>query len=1045
MPKAVRYGCTSNRKICPNCKKNMAVRTFYDHKRKFLRGSSWFCRATETYRNDDTDSDNDSIVNMEHKFIHKRQEQEDLATSNTACSEDSSDDSSLDDSDDEVIRNKPTASTHTVNSQDYTETSACTGDSELSTDDNSTCSEDTLYSSSDESSTWSSSDVDSSSEDDECSADCDDNFENFDPRDFIDFSKYSSDHHKSKPESRKSRCAQILVWLLYFLLTWQVTNYVSNNAMEKLLNFLGMWIKCITEEYPAMLPIYSGFPASLFLMRQYLGMNRDEFVKFAVCPKCLKLYSFDDCVIRNQNSTVVKKCDTVIHKTRRQTKICGTKLAKDVVLSNGVRKYKPYKVYCYNSIIDTLEKFLLRPNFQSDCSKWKERCVPDGHMSDIYDGKVWKEFKSKEGSSFWESPCNFGLMLNCDWFQPYERRCNFSVGILYMVVMNLPREIRFKKENIVVVGIIPALDKEPDTLKPFLEPLVKELQLLWKGVKLKTYRQPDIGELCKGALLCCTSDLPANRKLCGFVGHSATHGCSKCFKEFPSVLTGSKDKRGRPKRKLDYSGFARNAWVPRSGHLHRRHAALINQAKSKAKRKQLERKYGVKDTPLLKLEYFNSVQFCVIDPMHNLFTGTAKKVFTTWVDKNLLTSKELNKMEERIEMINATSDLGRLPTKIASNYGKFTADEWKNWTLVYSMFVLKGVLPEVHLQCWQTFVLACRYLCRTCISEADIKRADFLMIKFCHNFEKLYGELSVTPNMHIHGHLLECVKDYGPVYGFWCFSFERCNGAIGDIKTNKVSIETQFMRTIMTQVFAHELQFKLPLLYRDELLPLCMDKPCTTSLDETLPSPSLIQHLVTFSVESLTSVLNHKVWSDNSCIKTKKQYHLSWLDQSERSMLHHMYQTVYSSANLSYSCVSQTYKKYSTIHLGQELYGSALNKRTLRYSYVMATWAGENCTILLDKKFVRPGKVKYYMTHCVQVGRELLEHVIAVVEWFKPMENNFEYSHPLSVWNGVEVEKPGPATYIPVQRICSKFVAVREKSKNNTILVASPLNRKVYH
>ena len=38
----------------------------------------------------------------------------------------------------------------------------------------------------------------------------------------------------------------------------------------------------------------------------------------------------------------------------------------------------------------------------------------------------------------------------------------------------------------------------------------------------------------RGALLCTTSDFPATRKLCGFAGHSASSGCSKCLKQFQS-------------------------------------------------------------------------------------------------------------------------------------------------------------------------------------------------------------------------------------------------------------------------------------------------------------------------------------------------------------------------------------------------------------------------------------------------------------------------------------------------------------------------------
>ena len=36
----------------------------------------------------------------------------------------------------------------------------------------------------------------------------------------------------------------------------------------------------------------------------------------------------------------------------------------------------------------------------------------------------------------------------------------------------------------------------------------------------------------RGMLSCVSSDLPATRKICGFASHSATMGCSKCYKSF---------------------------------------------------------------------------------------------------------------------------------------------------------------------------------------------------------------------------------------------------------------------------------------------------------------------------------------------------------------------------------------------------------------------------------------------------------------------------------------------------------------------------------
>ena len=73
------------------------------------------------------------------------------------------------------------------------------------------------------------------------------------------------------------------------------------------------------------------------------------------------------------------------------------------------------------------------------------------------------------------------MMLNFDFFRPVKHRNDYSVGVLYPANLNLPRNMQFKWENIIVVGIITGLDKELRSLNEFLAPLVKEMKVLWKG------------------------------------------------------------------------------------------------------------------------------------------------------------------------------------------------------------------------------------------------------------------------------------------------------------------------------------------------------------------------------------------------------------------------------------------------------------------------------------------------------------------------------------------------------------------------------------
>ena len=85
-----------------------------------------------------------------------------------------------------------------------------------------------------------------------------------------------------------------------------------------------------------------------------------------------------------------------------------------------------------------------------------------------------------------KAPRNYGFMLNFDFFQPIKHRKDYSVGVFYLVLLNLPRSQRFKWENVNVIGIIPSMDGEPKNLNDFLHPSVEELQYLWKGIQLES-------------------------------------------------------------------------------------------------------------------------------------------------------------------------------------------------------------------------------------------------------------------------------------------------------------------------------------------------------------------------------------------------------------------------------------------------------------------------------------------------------------------------------------------------------------------------------
>ncbi len=414
------------------------------------------------------------------------------------------------------------------------------------------------------------------------------------------------------------------------------------------------------------------------------------------------------------------------------------------MLKDNVTKFYPLHYYCYNSIINTLETLVKKPGFVGKCEQWRSngtKATHDDVLTDVYHGQLWKDFQKFNGEDFLNAQRNYGLMLNFDYFQPMKHRNDYSVGVLYLVLLNLSRSERFKWENVIVVGIVPSIKHEPKNLNEFLRPLVDELKALWKGIRF-TSSLTVVPLRFRAALLCTSLDIPASRKLCGLKGHSAVLGCSKCKKNFPGSFG----------EKRDYSGFN-----PRTNADHRRSAEKLRGIKTQSKRDKLSKEVGINYySALLDLEYFDVIRFCAMDPMHNLFLGTAKHVFKLWISKGHLSKQQLKQIEERLAMMEVPPEMGRLPKNISSNHGAYTAEQWKNWTLVYSMYALKDILQAEHLKCWQAFVLACSYLCKPVLSQGDIVVADGMLLKFCINFEALYGNNAVTPNMHLHCHLKRC-------------------------------------------------------------------------------------------------------------------------------------------------------------------------------------------------------------------------------------------------------------------------------------------------
>ena len=167
-----------------------------------------------------------------------------------------------------------------------------------------------------------------------------------------------------------------------------------------------------------------------------------------------------------------------------------------------------------------------------------------------------------------------------------------------------------------------------------------------------------------------------------------------------------------------------------------------------------------------RLNYFNPIACTIIDPMHNLFLGTAKRMAKMWIRLNDLNSDDLQQMQQIANTIVLPPDYVSLKRKIQSGFSFMTADDWKSSVLVYSPVVLQGRLPQPKLVHWLRFVNACRLLIRPSLTEDDLTLAHEHMVAFCQDVQVLYEEQEVTPNMHLHVHMKETIENFSSPYGF---------------------------------------------------------------------------------------------------------------------------------------------------------------------------------------------------------------------------------------------------------------------------------------
>jgi tnp2 family transposase len=557
-------------------------------------------------------------------------------------------------------------------------------------------------------------------------------------------------------------------WILLWILKYQARFRLSDVAIDSLIKFFRIVLLDANHER------FKDFPTSSYMMRKLLEIGKQS-KKYAVCPSCNKLYN-----ISTISLTSGLKCDHVEfpnHPKGSKRKPCRMEITESVPVTNGHIR-KPKMIYPLPSLKKQIITMYRRPGFESLLRKWANRDSEVDLFTDIYDGEIWKTFPSNTDDSepqrFFTpntADSHLGIMINLDWFQPFDS-ASYSTGAIYGVICNLPREVRFKKENMLILALLPGPNEvKLHKINHYLAPIVDELLEFWNGIDLPLTEDHPEGKKIRLAVICCANDIPAARKLCGHI--SALSACHRCYKR--ANISG---------KKSNYGGFDDiSEWFrERDLEEHRQNAEAWRRCKSEDERRRHVSTTLVRWSEMLRLPYFNPIRHLIIDPMHCLFLGIAHWIVKRlWIEGGKITKSNLELMESRAKKIKLPADMGRIPYKIATGEGfsGFTADQWKSFILIYAIPLMWDLLDDPDRKILSNFVKACSLLTCRIIDNNMLNDAHNRLHQVACLIEEEYGQEVITPNIHLSLHIAECCKDYGPLYSFWCYSFERMNGLLG--------------------------------------------------------------------------------------------------------------------------------------------------------------------------------------------------------------------------------------------------------------------------
>jgi hypothetical protein len=375
---------------------------------------------------------------------------------------------------------------------------------------------------------------------------------------------------------------------------------------------------CLMREHIALsqrdLKLLSDFPVDPRTAEKEFNLNTKAMI-YAICPNenCHASYkpTFND----GSPIPIYPSFCTYSHFGRH----CKEPLVRPRLISGHIVSV-PIKKFVAFNVKDWIGRLLAQPGLETKMDAAWTACNSDGdEMRDIFDGNMLRNFKGPGGLYFshGEGEGRYVFSLSLDFFNPLSNKQagkKVSVGMISLVCLNLPPELRYKAEYMFLAGIIPGPREVPlDKGNHYIRPIVDAFVELWSpGVWFSRTDGNPHGRLVLCAIVSVVCDLPAAKKVAGFGSPGHTRFCHICHC--------TRNVHG-------YGHLDQHLWRTRTNEETRASAQVYKDSTTKVESDAIFAQTGVRWSELLRLPYFDPTRFVVIDVMHNLFLGLINRHF----------------------------------------------------------------------------------------------------------------------------------------------------------------------------------------------------------------------------------------------------------------------------------------------------------------------------------------------------------------------------------------------------------------------------------